>query len=1540
MFLRSCAIVFLLIAALALPSKAAEDYSLWAHSAKIHFNTTATGANVAGPLKDFPVLIRLDAKSAIFVQSLAAGYDLRFADADGTHLDYQVERWDALQGKAEIWVRVPQVDGNSDKDYITAYWGRSGADIVSDGAKVFPSQNGFMGVWHLGEGGAQTRSNSVGGGNHGTAANYDGDERVEGVVGMADSLDGGTPGDYLDLGSGFADFSGGFTFSVWVCTNGMGLWEHFLDLGNGTSTDNLLFGRRDSSNIIYVQTYTGTLVTGGLTINHGIDEGVWTQLTITASGQDLAFYKNGLRFQSGKLGQALGKVARTRNYLGKSNWEGDAYFKGKMDEPEISQVARSDDWIKLAFENQKPDSRLLAIDKPVEAALAIIAQPQSITAADGQAAAFTVTANSGHAIAYQWFKGGKPIANATGAAYNISAVSASDTGTYVCRLIDGVDTLVTAPAVLSLAENYTLWTYSMKINFNTTASGANVAGNVAGFPMLIRLNASNFDFSKAADSGRDVRFSDAAGVPLSFQLENWDPTGKKAEIWVRVPEVKGNTDAHAVTMYWGRPGAASASNSSAAFRGEDGFRGVWHLEESGGGDALDAVSKQFNGAGVRTSGGAAGIIGGAFHFDGTVAGAEVGSSYVGLPAGMTSGLKAFTFSLWAKEAVTGAGVSYATSPTLLGMTTDGISSGDFGLVSESGLLSYWHGFKSTGDLGATTDVNLHDGQWHHIAATYSGSVVSLYEAGTKLKELAADNLPLANLAFTLGASFASDGTHAHGFNGYLDDLQISGLTRSADWIKLAYESQREGGKAVAFTTSKYSPLPIPVADPPAGTFKQAIAVTLTCPVDGARIYYTLDGSAPDTLKAGTLLYKSALPLAKSAVINAEAFLAAESSPILTATYNVAPAAASKGDTLQAGRTINLDAGHWLRYPLQESKAPILVTSGILWSPPPDGFDSVGARFRVTATDSVAAFPGLQVVELDTGSGLSLYRLEGDGSIKWLPPKDGLLWVPESGTYFWALDTAAPRIRYAGASPVGRDSLRLSFSLRDNVMNLRCRMQVWSTGMDTLDWVRGNAGDTVGFTVAAPASAKLPLEVRLTVSDNVRPGIFPGAGRRYTVGRSLPAFNAQLALDPGVVWKLAGIPLAPSGPMTVSGLGGTPGALLGAVWDKEAGDSGASGAYRILRSADTLPRGRGFWLASEAGIKSLSVPAALSAASDSDGFFPIMLVNGWNLVTCPSIRPLPWPASRKDGGAYLNSKFKGLRSWDGSDYRLADTLRPWEGYYVYNHGADTVIRVGLGAPGVPKPAAKASAGESGGSGPSGILSLTLGSGSGLPLEMGAASFAGMGIGREDEPLPPSRGGAGAWLERAGRSLATDYIPASGGKALGWSLVAQGKLAGYRMEEIASALPQGFQAWAVSPARRMKYRLDGGGGFPVTGTDTLAIYVGSAAQLAALPDWNLSRESPPDLRQSLRSLGGGLELILSLPAPARVEVRIWSPQGRRLAHLDAGKVGEGRHVWDWSALSGRGAMGPGNRPPAGIFLVEISVQGDGWRFHRTETCGPIR
>jgi hypothetical protein len=65
----------------------------------------------------------------------------------------------------------------------------------------------------------------------------------------------------------------------------------------------------------------------------------------------------------------------------------------------------------------------------------------------------------------------------------------------------------------------------------TTPDGADLPAGAAeaDFPLLVRLNKGNFDFSQTKPKGADLRFS-SASQPLVYQIDEWDAASGRASV--------------------------------------------------------------------------------------------------------------------------------------------------------------------------------------------------------------------------------------------------------------------------------------------------------------------------------------------------------------------------------------------------------------------------------------------------------------------------------------------------------------------------------------------------------------------------------------------------------------------------------------------------------------------------------------------------------------------------------------------------------------------------------------------------------------------------------------------------------------------------------------------------------------------------------------------------------------------------------------------------------------------------------------------------
>jgi hypothetical protein len=339
---------------------AAGDWTAWKNVTDVTLNTSASGAGIGEVVTGYPLLVRLTASNFDFSQARPDGRDLRFAKPDGAPLPYEIEHWDASRQAAEIWVKVDTIRGNDASQSLRMYWGNPSAPDGSRSDAVFGSENGFQSVWHLG-GATGPRPNAVGG-NPATPVRYDGDESVAGVIAGSDSLDGAALGDYLDLGSGYADLGGGMTFTVWAYPTAVRQWSHFLDLGNGADTDNVVLGRWDTTSGLEYVNWSGT-AHSATNAPGRIDPLRWQLLGVAVSGKTVKLYKDGALVATDTSAIPITGISRALCFLGRSNSPRGQYYQGKLDEAEISKTARSPGWLKLMYQNQKPAQAIPTVNR-------------------------------------------------------------------------------------------------------------------------------------------------------------------------------------------------------------------------------------------------------------------------------------------------------------------------------------------------------------------------------------------------------------------------------------------------------------------------------------------------------------------------------------------------------------------------------------------------------------------------------------------------------------------------------------------------------------------------------------------------------------------------------------------------------------------------------------------------------------------------------------------------------------------------------------------------------------------------------------------------------------------------------------------------------------------------------------------------------------------------------------------------------------------------------------------------------------------------
>jgi len=338
------------------------------------------------------------------------------------------------------------------------------------------------------------------------------------------------------------------------------------------------------------------------------------------------------------------------------------------------------------------------------------------------------------------------------------------------------------------------WEYSADLYFTTTAAGAGIATDVTNFPVLVRLNTEIFNFSQAQSAGEDIRFTKANGSSLPYEIEVWDGSTGKAVIWVNVDTVYGNDSSQFITMHWGNSTSGSESDSKSVFDTSEGFRGVWHFDNVGK-QLPDATANSFTGSISDTLTRYHGAIGYGQLFDSTGGFADVGNV-------CNPGTTDLTFSAWIKKSVLGK------RQTIISKSKGGSASSTYGWLLELDpdgapiqfMASTSGAWGNPGTFVMASDTWISDTAWHHIAVVIdrqkennSHIYVDGSEAGSAL---VTGTTTAGDITNTVPLRFGADGNGNNNWNGALDEITLSNVTRSKAYIQLMFENQKSDSKLI------------------------------------------------------------------------------------------------------------------------------------------------------------------------------------------------------------------------------------------------------------------------------------------------------------------------------------------------------------------------------------------------------------------------------------------------------------------------------------------------------------------------------------------------------------------------------------------------------------------------------------------------------------------------------------------------------------------------------------------------------------------------
>ncbi|QJD30266.1 DUF2341 domain-containing protein [Methylococcus geothermalis] len=314
----------------------------WRSRKQISVDASVTGADTRDLVVDFPLLIRLHTGNFSYFGELAeGGKDLRFMADDKTPLKFHLEKLDPINEMALIWVKVPSVPGQSASESFWMYYGNEEAPDGSDAKGTYDVSQSL--VFHFDEKNPVPQDVTAYG-NH--AAKSAAAPEPAGWIGAAARF-AGTGGIQINPSPSLQlEPAKGWTFSSWI------------KIEPGASEGYVFRAAEGESHAMEL------LLRGGMLVARYVAAGKAAETTPVAiqapdRWQHVAFVLRPDKLELYLNGESVAQVAAVPSAMNPSIVLGGAaaggFLTGLLDEVQVSNTARSAEWIKLSARSQSQD---------------------------------------------------------------------------------------------------------------------------------------------------------------------------------------------------------------------------------------------------------------------------------------------------------------------------------------------------------------------------------------------------------------------------------------------------------------------------------------------------------------------------------------------------------------------------------------------------------------------------------------------------------------------------------------------------------------------------------------------------------------------------------------------------------------------------------------------------------------------------------------------------------------------------------------------------------------------------------------------------------------------------------------------------------------------------------------------------------------------------------------------------------------------------------------------------------------------------------
>ena len=796
-----------------------DDDAFWKSGYRYRVPITVRWGPDRDPLENFPLLVStVDTPLTNALKHVASdghientnGWDLMFTTWIGTNqLDHEIEMYGTNTGVLVAWVRIPYVGGDVPETPIWMYYGKSGVDRSPENVNGVWDED-FLAVWHMGKARSELwlpqpwLPDSTAYANSaflfGPITNA---PPLPGRIGGCRYFGGDAARDYAEADNSEAWdlITEELTLEAWVrreTTNAMTLDTIVGRQFETGPEDAWHLAFQNDTNEFAVHTsvhgWDGIVrdmkiaPTGEWIHVAGSWDGVWNRLQI--NGEEVNIAPNDAMLPNLENPVQIASAITNGTQRGQ-------FFPGHIDELRISRIERHDDWILACHSNQANPAAFAPLGPeqaiPTVVTLSIStgnglfpSLPESngtarvvatLAATTDVPVVVTCQVEGSAMLDEDYTSSSNAIVVPAGAWSNWITLTAIDD--WQDEPDETIEVLVVeiengrpgeSNAVQAvLLDDDAVWPAGYRYRMPIVISSNVTWITFEDFPLLVATEGTHAtnelknvgnDAHVFHPEGWDIVFApDGEPGLLDFEMETYNGAEGILFAWVRIPELTYEHDT-LIWMYYGKTGVTESEENREGVWDED-FVAVWHLHEQQGlqhdstGNGYDAMPTN------RVAQGVPGLIGGADAFDGdndylAVYGENVPDEWMA--------------EMWVLR-------TNSTRTSAVLMDSDAYS-----LRLEQWSDTEEVGYSEHGVEDRTWGYKAPTNEWTHLAFLGdSGDPGSM--------RLVVNGTYYGHNDGNLACPMQTIGNSAVSFLGVLDELRVSRICRSFDWIKLCWSNQ-------------------------------------------------------------------------------------------------------------------------------------------------------------------------------------------------------------------------------------------------------------------------------------------------------------------------------------------------------------------------------------------------------------------------------------------------------------------------------------------------------------------------------------------------------------------------------------------------------------------------------------------------------------------------------------------------------------------------------------------------------------------------------